>query len=132
MRRKIILAIFLMAAFAVHAAEKKQREPQILVIKDENAFEEHFKSQVLSKQMAPQILSKTATSLEQALPLIKAEAKMLAPVVVMTEYKGWFLFSSGEESFQPEKIGFDPIRIFIKGYAVKKGTAKLVLFGYCW
>ena len=131
MKRNIFFALFFTTAFVAHAAEEAPKEPRVLVIKDEKSFDEHFKNQVLGKQMAPQVLSKPAKSLEQVVPLIKAEASMLSPIVYMTEYKDWFLFSNGEFPRSKEE-GRDPIRVFFHGYAIKKGTAKLILFGYCW
>ena len=132
MKRNIFFALIFTTAFVVHAAEEAPKEPRVLVIKDEKSFDEHFKNQVLGKQMAPQVLSKPAKSLEQVVPLIKAEASMLSPMVYMTEYKDWFLFSDGATVPQSKVDGLDPIRVFFHGYAIKKGTAKLILFGYCW
>ena len=135
MRAHILLLIILcMTGNALQSAEEKLKAPQLIVIKDEKSFEVHFKDQV-SKQMMPQILSAKAESLEQALPLIGNEAHVIFPFRFMTAYKEWFLFSDGEGLYQAKETDAkdaDPISIFYSGYAIKKGTDKLVLFGWCW
>lgn len=128
MRRRFLFSMtLLLATFAVRSAEEV-KAPQIVVIKDEKAFQAHFKGQVLGKQMSPQILSKKSETLEQTLALITAEARVIQRFRYMTEYDGWLLFTDAQTAGNSE----EPTALFDRGYAIKKGTNKLVVFGFCW
>jgi hypothetical protein len=131
MRLHFFLSIVFLLS-ALEAAEEKPTLPEVLVIKDSSAFDAQFKDQVLRKQMSPQVLSKKAESLEQALSLIGKESSIVGPISYMTEYKGWFLFSDGSRSRRSDDKELDVLKVFYSGYAIKKGSDKLVLFGYCW
>lgn len=131
MGRQFFLWTILLVS-ALNAAEEKPQAPEVIAIKESPAFETHFKDQVLGKQMSPKALSKKAESLEQILPLIETESSIVGPISYMTEYKGWFLFSDGSRSRRVGNKAVNTLDIFYTGYAIKKGTDKLVLFGYCW
>ena len=132
MRVSFLFVVLLVTGCAAHSAEEQAKAPDVVEIKESPEFEVHFKSQILAKQMSPKILSKPAESLQQILPLVRSESSMIGPIFFMTEYKGWFLFSDGSRIRRANNKDFNSIDAFMTGYAIKKGTNKLVLFGYCW
>ncbi|HLX63846.1 MAG TPA: hypothetical protein VKX17_21420 [Planctomycetota bacterium] len=126
MRIALLLNMCLIvSAFTVDAAESETK-PKVIAVTDEET-QKHFKN-LLRKQMAVGELSKNAETLEQTLKLIGGEAAMVPQFKFAAESDGWLFYTNGE--LAPENGTTK--EIFQRGYAIKKGTNKLLLFGYCW
>jgi hypothetical protein len=130
---RLIYLLTLLLCLSGYSAEKESEiRPPVLSLKDEVAFREHFKLIMNQIKSADKPVNANAPldTIDAAIAVVSQQMPK-HKINCCMEYQGWFFFSTTGLAKDVDINDVGNFRIlFLSGFAVRKGEAKVYSFSF--